>query len=423
MKKLLALSLLLLLTACSCASIYNEESLYKEPFYQASILTPTPTPEPTPDPWHNYQTFTTPVQIHPTMPVFTVTHILGDYVEQGYYSFPQPRAVTLIICDENGEPFQIIENLAQSALLIGFEGTLSFDDYNFDGYLDMRLHRWQDGVGGLLAFEYFWLWDASLGQFVLHHQLTALGVASELHADAQSQSVRVWQRNFYGGTSVDYTYYEGEFFPMRRHIGLGFRPNETHVWQAVNMDAQLLSAPNATRRNYEVHISIEIEGIDSDETQEITGLSVSYNNPPLFGWEPHRNDGNPLNFNVVNLLDGNIIMQLHQNTGGSLMNAPHYFWLWDEEARLFVPHEGLRELSNFATVTLGSDPWAGGGRILTTTRISQGLFDWRSYDLINGELVLRQTRERTIVIVDGVYRIKDIITNHTDGTQTVEFVE
>ena len=38
----------------------------------------------------------------------------------------------------------------------------------FDGYLDMRLMRWQDGAGGLLAHEYFWLWDVGKKLFVLN---------------------------------------------------------------------------------------------------------------------------------------------------------------------------------------------------------------------------------------------------------------
>ena len=38
---------------------------------------------------------------------------------------------------------------------------VTFDDYNFDGYLDMRLLSFADSGEGLLTFEYFRLWDTS----------------------------------------------------------------------------------------------------------------------------------------------------------------------------------------------------------------------------------------------------------------------
>lgn len=105
--------------------------------------------------------------IHPDLPEFTFSRIIGGYADAYYvYDIPAPIEVSIVIKDDSGTLVQTISGLSQSYGFINSD--ITFDDYNFDGYLDMRLMRWQDGAGGLLAHEYFWLWDVGKKLFVLN---------------------------------------------------------------------------------------------------------------------------------------------------------------------------------------------------------------------------------------------------------------
>ncbi|MCL2198313.1 MAG: hypothetical protein FWB80_05275 [Defluviitaleaceae bacterium] len=358
------------------------------------------------------------VKIHPNMPEFTITRIVGDYMPEGYLQwFPEPREVSILIADENGEIIQEIHGLTQSTRNVN--GGLSFDDYNFDGYLDMRLMQWQDGAGGLLAQEYFWLWDSAAKQFVLHEQLVQIGHAAWLGADQERQRIYVGNRYSGGHHVLEYEYDDGVFSVVYRGLSQVFdcATERFVVTKHAHLVPDILDNTNV----YTVNITIETTVINSEVIQEFTELGSSYMNPPLFGWQPHPNDFNPLNFHVE-YLRGSIIMGLRKVPGGSLMNDPHHFWIWDAEERQFAEHTGLRELSDFGTVSLGWNHWHGMGFIHTVFRMSHGLYIWKSYDLIDGEPMLLQTRERVTYFDGEDWRIKDIITNHTDGIVEYEFV-
>ena len=162
------------------------------------------------------RTFVTTKRIGESLPYFTFTRILGDYLDDSLiYQFPMPVETTIVIEDDEGNVVQVISGLSQSGIreLHHYEYDLTFDDYNFDGYLDMRLKRWQDGARGLLANEYFWLWDMDKLQFVLNEQLVEIGHAAGLRADSSSQQIVVRQRN--GALSNFYFYeYINELFEL-----------------------------------------------------------------------------------------------------------------------------------------------------------------------------------------------------------------
>jgi len=349
--------------------------------------------------------FTTTIRIHPDMQELTITRIVGDYVSDDYFqSFPEPMDISIIITDESGTVIQEINGLTQSNRNVN--GGLSFDDYNFDGYLDMRLMRWQDGAGGLLAQEYFWLWDASIKQFVMHEQLMGIGHAAWLRADQERQRIFVGNRYRGGHAHLEYKYLDGEFIVVRRGFS---RPFDTATGERflVRMDARLL--PNVFQGVNDYEVDIIIETLDGEAIQEILGLTSSYRYSRTMTWDIILDLFNPLNFQVEYLW-GTIKMGLRLSPGGSLMNDPHYFWVWDEYDSQFVANRDLEEMSWFGSFWIDGNSWLGAGRIHTVSRISHGLYVWSSYDFIDGELILIQTRERVVDNDGENWFIKYIIT-------------
>jgi len=62
---------------------------------------------------------------------------------------------------------------------------LAFDDWNFDGFLDLSLWKY---VGGTLgnAPHYFWLWDIDLRIFVANEELEMISEGSALVTDIEN---------------------------------------------------------------------------------------------------------------------------------------------------------------------------------------------------------------------------------------------
>jgi len=365
--------------------------------------------------------FVTTIRIHPDMPEFTITRIVGDYVPYEALAddfFPQPREVRIIIADENGVVIQEINDLTQSSRSVS--GGLSFDDYNFDGYLDMRLLRWQDSAGGLLAHEYFWLWNTSIMQFVMHEQLTAIGHAAWLGTDQENQRIYVGNRYRGGHALLWYEYSDGWFSVVHRAFTRSFDAPSGERFVAT-MSARLLPDILQNVNVYEVDITIEAIGEEREILQEILGIGSNYKNPPSFSWQPDSNSFNPLNFDIVYLAGGNIIMSLRLGPGGSMMNDPHYFWMWDIDSRQFVEHMGLRDLSDFGTVSFGHNNWLDVGHIHSVYRVSHEWYIWSSYDFIDGKLVPLQTRERVMDFDGENWRIKHTIHDLVNDTTRIEF--
>jgi hypothetical protein len=154
---LLPVSSIFLLAACMNEPVrYPEAEEYSSAEYQKA-------PE----------TFISTMRLHDAMPALTFVRTVGDavfaYDETQYYGFPNPLEVSIDIKDYEGHVIQFISGLTQNNLFQ--HNDIMFADYNFDGYLDMSLLRWQDSAGGILENRYFLLWDAGVSQFVLNEQL------------------------------------------------------------------------------------------------------------------------------------------------------------------------------------------------------------------------------------------------------------
>jgi hypothetical protein len=152
------------------------------------------------------------VRIHEDMPEFTVTRIVGDLCTMPCLDIPEPRGVSIVIEDNEGNIIQVIPGLTQSNSHAQTE--IVFDDYNFDGFLDMKLLRWQEGAGQLRAVTYFWLWDTDEYRYVLNEQLIEIGFTAEINANSDTKQVGTFRRG--GGDFLSqiydfYEFYDGGF--------------------------------------------------------------------------------------------------------------------------------------------------------------------------------------------------------------------
>ena len=206
--------------------------------------------------------FTTTARIHHNMPEFTFHRIVGGYIDdnaQSWYDFlPTAREVSIIIEDESGNIIQIISNLTQSTMGWGTGSNIEFDDFNFDGYLDMRLFRWQNSAGGLFTKKYYWLWDTENSQFVLNEQLIEIGHAPHVYLDQDARQVVAVSRfvnRLDGGASntVDfYEYHNGEFILV------------AHEYHRIYIDRELSQGYWEITRTDKLTSEVTIEIIPTD---------------------------------------------------------------------------------------------------------------------------------------------------------------
>jgi|GEM_PF-5608922 len=117
--------------------------------------------------------FTATQQICPNKPAFTFVHKITDSNDLPLEGGGIERHSTLTIKDETGRVIQIIEDLTQ--IWVGAfnpeEMGVRFYDFNFDGYMDMKLLLAPGAGQATNRWIYYWLWDETLGLFVQNQQL------------------------------------------------------------------------------------------------------------------------------------------------------------------------------------------------------------------------------------------------------------
>jgi len=298
------------------------------------------------------------VRLNENMPEFTVILRARDYIfdynEPQYHSFPSPREVCITVKDDRGDIIQYIPGLTISGHFIPTHP--SFSDYNFDGYLDMGLTRWQDGAGGLLAQEYFWLWDSEASQFVMNEQLMEISHAASFYADQEHRQIVVFQRAFgsRGHQRFLYEYHNDEFVLVEESSATWvnspyfLRPpvfRDSYNQPDFQIQIMIQSAELFEIGYHEVDITIWHWDEDIILLQHITGVTIDKALIDL-----------P---NIVNFADytgnGYFDFSIGRSHGGSMGNEPRYFWLWCVVSQQFVLNETLTELSNFASISIEPD--------------------------------------------------------------------
>ena len=159
----------------------------------AALVTPRYVP-----PDYEIIDFITTARIHPDMPEFTFIRTLGAFVEVEIMT-PEERHVTITILNENGGLIQKIDGIIQGghgmwsvAERDMFE--LHFDDFNFDGYLDIWLYSAINPGTASGAWAHFWLWSPEIGQFVLNEQLAEISDMAWLVANQETRQIEVSTR-------------------------------------------------------------------------------------------------------------------------------------------------------------------------------------------------------------------------------------
>jgi len=163
--------------------------------------------------------FSVTMRIHEDLPEFTfrlegtceIEYSL-NYNRNGYTSSETTRISKLTITDEDGGFYQEFAGLDTETRWTHTIYGLSFEDYNFDGYLDIELRRHMGGT--MLNFpNYYWLWDVSEEKFVMNEQLMEISDGSMVYVDEESkQLIESFVRLSNGYTTTCHYEYEDGFY-------------------------------------------------------------------------------------------------------------------------------------------------------------------------------------------------------------------
>ncbi|MCL1951191.1 MAG: protease inhibitor I42 family protein [Oscillospiraceae bacterium] len=184
--------------------------------------------------------------IHEGLPAYTFT--LHGFTETDDDGVPETARIYAI--EIKGEAFGQWLGGFETELAIPAEGLpegeeygFEFDDYNNDGFLDLRLfmssnHRRRN-------VSLFWLWDSGEGRYVRNEQLEDLSQAEGF--DKDEDSGRMYQ--FFGGVGYEECYYEyidGAFVLVERHVVRyeedgGERYENTELYQLIGGEMKLVS--------------------------------------------------------------------------------------------------------------------------------------------------------------------------------------
>jgi len=267
----------------------------------------------------------------------------------------------------------------------------------------MVMVRRREPGTGMFVTRYAWLWDVASNQFVKNEQLSRIASVAALSIIEETQQIETWHRAG-GGHHFQrrYEHYNGEFYLAESHEHAWWR----HYIEVTYFDRQTgeervelrpldgdYDADNPPdeiiMRRVQVHedmmpiivrldiwargewwnehtIDVTVRWDDEEGTliQEMPGL-VAHDNPRLMPW---------LRFEDYNQ-DGYMDMSLHRDSGGSMRNRPHFFWLWDAELEQFVTNEFLQDISNGSTVFVTEE-----GRVRSFARGGWFFYGFREYE-------------------------------------------
>lgn len=273
---------------------------------------------------------------------------------------------------ENGEITQIIDgiyvNINHSASTM-----IYFQDFNFDGYLDLQIPSHQAFSEGHMVYSYFFIWDTETSRFILNEQLMEIGYAASISANAQTNKIEVWHRTVTGATLALYSYCNGIFVRQEHENTQKYETPAIIEIAHPPINIQI----NENLPEFIIHryigdvidewweprfdVRLEIRCADGEFFQEITGLvqgsHFAINNSVAiessgqfseFGLDAnyvHRSDHTfefaDLNFNGY--LD--MILRSSRDSGmGRFLEQ--YFWMWDAESSMFVLNEQLMEIGH-----------------------------------------------------------------------------
>jgi len=152
-------------------------------------------------------------QINESMPYFTFYHTTKNRRWEGISDYWGDDFISITITDENGNIIQQIDEI--NVHLMVRNTVVQFDDFNFDGYLDMRLLQFNNGVSLSWNEHYHWLWDTEISQFVLSERLMEIAnhaIINDIDPTAHQIVLIVDSKDAGAFRSYRrYQYYDGDF--------------------------------------------------------------------------------------------------------------------------------------------------------------------------------------------------------------------
>ena len=381
--------------------------------------------------------FTTTIRIHEDMPLFTFYRRLREYVSEPFMAEAE-RYASITIFDEAGRFIQEIDGIVQGGHASWMTADwdifeIQFDDFNFDGYLDMWLvYAVNPGSAGG-AWAYYWLWSPEDGQFVLNEQLSLMRDMAWLDVDSDAQQLIT--RHRISGTHFVSSYYEyvggefalvasadeeyiwtREFVPTywqttRRNLVTGEVTIETDppnslpdyiIYKTVDIHSGMPFPTHEVRLKmwrlpedseyrvggYQYEIAIYITGRRQTTpygwmptAQTIRGLRAGYGHGRWIDIDPK----NPLNLHFADFNgDGFLDMAIRRSapqTGG-MADDSHYFWLWNPEWNRFERNYSLEHAVSFGQLVSAND-----GYVVIFSFHSIMYQGWATYAYVDGEFV------------------------------------
>lgn len=191
---------------------------------------------------------------------------------------------------------------------------LEFGDYNYDGFLDMTIRRYP-GESSNNRTNYYWLWDTETHQFAYSWTLSEVVTEENLIDFTVTQSIH------------------DEVPPLTfRLLGRWIEPGSSNFQ---NTD-DILDA--------NIHV-LQVIDSDGELIQEFDRLDAI---------PPHNKSAFGLDFKDFNF-DGYLDMALYLYEGGTMLNQPHIYWLWDNHLKQFLENEELSEISNSSSISVNTE--------------------------------------------------------------------
>jgi len=171
-------------------------------------------------------------RIHEQMPEWTF-NLSGS--KDRHDSWPDNKIEKITIKDNNGVIIQELDGIKTFNHLTSEENMygLVFEDWNFDGYLDIGL--WAS-PGGTMRNNphYYWLWDNDSGKFVKNEQLEKISDYSTISVNTDTKQIESYTRTGPGMHATGYYEYSDGSFVMARTEEITIKPrseDDDILWQ------------------------------------------------------------------------------------------------------------------------------------------------------------------------------------------------
>ena len=197
--------------------------------------------------------FTTSKKIGEKMPDFTF-HLTGNNVKRAdedsaWRGVNEIDSIT--ITDHRGTLVQRIGNIITGNRASEDMYGLTFDDWNFDGYIDIGLAAYPGGSMGNYP-HYYWLWDSCLNQFVENVELMGISEGYSIYIDTAENKLECFTRHGASGYTLTYFKYINDKFVFEYSMNytLAQSPDENGKYVTRIITTELVDGEEMSTEEY-----------------------------------------------------------------------------------------------------------------------------------------------------------------------------